>query len=259
MTMVPPRSHPRERIRIEWDMHHDSEGTPIITSHQSLDMIVEDIPKPDISLYDNTYDNTSANHVTWSPDSTHQGVARIQPKDLAAMLRGEIDMLYDEVIMMDCRFKYEFQAGHIIGARSVATFADLKRFYDQKKGQNCLIVFHCEFSQNRGPSFAAGFREHDRFTNLKSYPNLSFPNVAILDGGFKRFFSEYPDLCTGTYLPMRDPTVDRCCLRKHHNEFLEQQRLMRSISALPLRPEKSRAKIRISCSQPVYTHLPLLL
>ena len=221
------------------------------TTHKitSLGMIASDIPKPDLFLGLSDLDTDDRCADTSQP---LDGLGRILPKELADLITGAKESKYDEIMMFDCRFRYEFDAGHIIGARSLTTFDQLKHMFDRKKGSNCLVVFHCEFSRNRGPTFAAGFREHDRAVNLSQYPLLSFPNVAILEGGFKRFYSEYPSLCTGRYLPMRDPMVDRESLRRGHSQFVAQQKIMRSISAQDVRVQKKHVTIRESHSQPIY-------
>lgn len=49
-----------------------------------------------------------------------------------------------------------------------------------------LLVFHCEFSSERGPRMCRYVREKDRFMN--EYPNLHYPELYILKGGYKDFF-----------------------------------------------------------------------
>lgn len=49
-----------------------------------------------------------------------------------------------------------------------------------------LLVFHCEFSSERGPRMCRFVRERDR--DLNEYPNLHYPELYILKGGYKDFF-----------------------------------------------------------------------
>lgn len=49
-----------------------------------------------------------------------------------------------------------------------------------------LLVFHCEFSSERGPRMCRYVRQRDRFLN--EYPNLHYPELYILKGGYKDFF-----------------------------------------------------------------------
>ena len=67
--------------------------------------------------------------------------------------------------------------------------------------EKTIIVFHCEFSQRRGPSLWAALRELDRKFNLERYPQLFFPEMYILEGGYNKFQAEFPDFCVGGYTP----------------------------------------------------------
>ena len=72
--------------------------------------------------------------------------------------------------------------------------------------EKIIIIFHCEFSQKRGPRLWAALRELDRKMNLERYPQLFFPEMYILEGGYKRFYAEHPDLCEGGYKPEVEET-----------------------------------------------------
>jgi hypothetical protein len=45
-------------------------------------------------------------------------------------------------------------------------------------------------------------RELDRHYN--SYPNLTYPQLYILDEGYKHFFETHSYCCDGGYIPMKD-------------------------------------------------------
>jgi M-phase inducer phosphatase 2 len=38
-------------------------------------------------------------------------------------------------------------------------------------------------------------REQDRQLNQDAYPSLHYPEVYLLEGGYKNFFEQYSDLC----------------------------------------------------------------
>jgi len=57
------------------------------------------------------------------------------------------------------------------------------------------LVFHCEFSSERGPTLYRFLRTWDRQVHEDTYPELYYPELYILDGGYKIFFQSYPELC----------------------------------------------------------------
>uniref|UniRef100_A0A8C7BBU4 M-phase inducer phosphatase 3 n=1 Tax=Neovison vison TaxID=452646 RepID=A0A8C7BBU4_NEOVI len=64
-----------------------------------------------------------------------------------------------------------------------------------------IIVFHCEFSSERGPRMCRSLRQEDRALN--QYPALYYPELYILKGGYRDFFPEYTELCEPqSYCPM---------------------------------------------------------
>ena len=52
-----------------------------------------------------------------------------------------------------------------------------------------LVVFHCEFSSERGPRMCRFVRERDR--SLNEYPKLHYPELYVLKGGYKDFFPHH--------------------------------------------------------------------
>lgn len=58
-----------------------------------------------------------------------------------------------------------------------------------------LLIFHCEFSSHRGPTLASHLRNCDRIINQNNYPSLYYPDILLLDGGYKEFYNKFPELC----------------------------------------------------------------
>lgn len=106
----------------------------------------------------------------------------------------------------DCRYKYEYEGGHIKGAKNLNSLEEIEQiFFSQPKfSPNSVYIFHCEFSANRGPSCAEFLRNTDRQLNLNKYPFVYYPNVYILDGGYSSFYKQYSCDCDGGYTPMLD-------------------------------------------------------
>ena len=67
--------------------------------------------------------------------------------------------------IIDCRFDYEFSGGHILGALNFSEVKDMLDYFFKNKEtieklmlDKCIIIFHCEFSQLRGPSMYRALR-----------------------------------------------------------------------------------------------------
>jgi hypothetical protein len=53
-----------------------------------------------------------------------------------------------------------------------------------------VLIFHCEFSQKRGPRAMKYLREIDRQHN--AHPNLFYPEIYLLEGGYESFHQKFP-------------------------------------------------------------------
>jgi M-phase inducer tyrosine phosphatase len=112
------------------------------------------------------------------------------------------------IVIIDCRFDYEFNHGHIKGAININEHALLERTFftlnDMEKlrqhmTSRTILVFHCEFSEVRAPSLWRMLREFDRKFNLHHWPKLCFPEMYLLEKGFSAFYKNFPELCVGGY------------------------------------------------------------
>lgn len=138
-------------------------------------------------------------------------IPRIAPVVLSDLLNGKYDDFFDNLYIIDCRFDYEFNGGHIKNACNMPFPEKLKDQFIDNPEPRALFIFHCEFSHNRGPSIAQIFREMDRFANKSRHPSLYYPNVYVLEGGYRDFFNQFPDQCEGSYRPMLDPGFQGAC------------------------------------------------
>ncbi|RWS24972.1 M-phase inducer phosphatase 1-B-like protein [Leptotrombidium deliense] len=158
-------------------------------------------------------------------NSKHQDLKTITSETLAAVIKGEFNELLVKYTIVDCRYPYEYEGGHIIGAKNIYSQDQiLSEFFNDKvrdepkvvdkNAKRNVIIFHCEFSSERGPSLYRYLRSKDR--ELNTYPNLHHPEVYLLNGGYKAFFESFKELCVPqTYLPM---------LSKDHKQHLRQFR-----------------------------------
>ena len=121
----------------------------------------------------------------------HPDILTISPDTLAEILTQD----NHNVLVVDCRYPYEYEGGHIAGAKNLHTQAKIMdEFLTDKKPLTSvtlphqIIVFHCEFSIKRGPGLLRFLREQDRALNAEAYPALHYPEVYILQGGYKAFW-----------------------------------------------------------------------
>ncbi|XP_035869862.1 M-phase inducer phosphatase 3 isoform X3 [Phyllostomus discolor] len=126
---------------------------------------------------------------------------------VAALLLGKFQGLIEKFYIIDCRYPYEYLGGHIQGALNLYSQEELYNFFlkipivplDAQK--RIIVVFHCEFSSERGPRMCRSLREEDRALN--QYPALYYPELYILKGGYRDFFLEFTVLCEPqSYCPM---------------------------------------------------------
>jgi M-phase inducer phosphatase len=77
------------------------------------------------------------------------------------LLQGDFDDSVASYKVIDCRYPYEFEGGHIRGALNLWTQEQIIEELVSKKietpsvaadGQKRnILIFHCEFSSERGP------------------------------------------------------------------------------------------------------------
>ncbi|KAJ3021067.1 UNVERIFIED_CONTAM: cell division cycle- protein [Siphonaria sp. JEL0065] len=149
---------------------------------------------------------------------------RITPETLADVLDGKYAGHLEDFLIIDCRYPFEYAGGHIRGARNVNTTGVLEAFFfPVPMQQPRVVVFHCEFSIQRAPMMGLHLRNHDRNTNMSTYPHLDYPHVYILEGGYKGFFSKFQNHCSPSgYTPMNDPMYSeelRKYTQMHKKEF----------------------------------------
>lgn len=131
-------------------------------------------------------------------------VPRISPETMAELLHGGWREHYDTLRIVDCRYNYEYEGGCLPKAININDPSKFHSQFFESPIQRCIVVFHCELSKTRGPKLASMFRDIDREKNKETWPHLDYPDVYVLDGGYRGFYSQYPDLCDGGYVKMRD-------------------------------------------------------
>ncbi|KAH9923967.1 uncharacterized protein BXZ73DRAFT_50702 [Epithele typhae] len=146
------------------------------------------------------------------------GLMRINPTTLNKLLDGAYDSKINNYHIIDCRFDYEYLGGHIPGAININTTAGVEEFLlglsankpepstSSDPNKKTILVFHCEFSVKRAPTFAKHLRSKDRAMNNHVYPRVHFPELYVLEGGYSGYFHESGGRCQPqAYVRMDDP------------------------------------------------------
>lgn len=86
----------------------------------------------------------------FKPDE--ESLPRITKETMVDILDGKYNQSYDRSIIVDCRFEYEYEGGHIEGAINVNSKEELAtQLFETSPVQRALLVFHCEYSAHRAP------------------------------------------------------------------------------------------------------------
>eukprot|EP00127_Corallochytrium_limacisporum_P005709 Clim_evm88s210 gene=Clim_evmTU88s210 len=128
---------------------------------------------------------------------THD-VKRISGETLLEVMNGSYNHNFDRVIIVDARYPYEYEGGHLKGAVNLYTQEMVLQYFldEPQESPNAVIIFHCEYSQKRGPKLCRYFRNMDRYLNSHRYPQVYYPELYVLDGGYRGFFQNHGSECS---------------------------------------------------------------
>ena len=116
-------------------------------------------------------DRSKSHILPFTRSIKHQDLFCITPETLVRILDGKYDESIDKVIIIDSRYPYEYDGGHITTARNIFAKEKLldelfvhridttnnknENYIDsayKSTNKRVIIIFHCEFSSERGPS-----------------------------------------------------------------------------------------------------------
>lgn len=141
--------------------------------------------------------------------------------------------------LRNCLFKMSFMDGLLSLEGEAVTGTDLQNLANlcsqsQTTEELCVpvIIFHCEFSSQRGPNAWRLSRQLDRQANSEEYPRLDFPQTFVLKGGYESFVSSSGELCSPKYSYCSMFSQDhRQDLRIEEARHTEEWRLVRKHSS----------------------------
>ncbi|KAK2180423.1 hypothetical protein NP493_443g01003 [Ridgeia piscesae] len=150
----------------------------------------------------------------------HQDLKHISVDTLKKLLDNEYSHVVEKYLIIDCRYPYEYNAGHIKDAKNIYTKEEImeemlnssQHRSPSSSRKRTILIFHCEFSSERGPKLSRFLRNKDRDANKECYPSLHYPEVYLLSGGYKAFFESHQDMC--------DPPNYKPMLHEDHNNDL---------------------------------------
>ncbi|KAI0020192.1 M-phase inducer phosphatase [Xylariomycetidae sp. FL0641] len=184
-----PFSRPRKQCRRSLSMFENSGEVMKTKPEESLPrsslqsvMDVEDVQEPVLPHF--------------FPEGEDDRIPRIDGATFIDLLDGKFNECYTQKIVIDCRFEYEYEGGHIDGAINYNDKELLARhLFETPMEGKTLLIFHCEYSAHRAPLMARHVRSEDRSVNAESYPRLTYPEVYILEGGYSQFFDNHRERC----------------------------------------------------------------
>ncbi|XP_046358403.2 M-phase inducer phosphatase-like [Haliotis rufescens] len=149
----------------------------------------------------------SQNHSLPTIQGRHKDLKSVAPHTVSQLLAGQYDDVISSYRIIDCRYPYEYEGGHIEGAENLHNETLITDLVTSLQGrdsiQRNILVFHCEFSSERGPKLLRCLRNLDRKLNSDRYPFLCYPEVYLLDGGYKAFHEQHQTQCQPrNYVPM---------------------------------------------------------
>ncbi|XP_060573388.1 M-phase inducer phosphatase 1-B-like [Ruditapes philippinarum] len=205
---------------------------PEVTTFSPISSIIQAVDK--LSTESDLIADGSRVNILPTIPGKHSDLSAISPETMSDVLDGVYDSSVDKVTVIDCRYPYEFGGGHIKGAVNLFTKESIKQFIQEtvtSPTNNHVLIFHCEFSSERGPKMYRHLRALDRDLNKDNYPRLNFPEIYLLEGGYKAFFNTNKEQCfPQTYKPM---------LHKEHRDDLRHFRVKSKSWSAGDRPRKT--------------------
>ncbi|KAL8652412.1 MAG: hypothetical protein Q9210_002696 [Variospora velana] len=109
-------------------------------------------PAEGLSSIMDTDDNTQVELNLPHFIADEESVPRITKATMVDVLDGKYQAPYDHSLIVDCRFEYEYEGGHIAGAINVNSKEELaSKLFEPVFSSRTLLIFHCEYSAHRAP------------------------------------------------------------------------------------------------------------
>jgi hypothetical protein len=156
--------------------------------------------------------------------SRHPDLNVVTPETVAELLRGGFQAQLRGFLLLDCRFPFEFEGGSLQGASLLCDPERMEQWlFSAAALESCTqtaLIFFCEFSANRAPKMLRHVRNVDRRLHADCYPELYYPELYLVDGGYNKCFETLQhELCTPSalYVRMEDERFVEACRQEFAN------------------------------------------
>jgi len=167
---------------------------------------------------------------------------RVDGNTVNQLLCGNFDEKIEKYVIMDCRYDYEYTGGHIQSAIHMSPEQIFDYFRDMPEPvrasvpgkRKLVIIMHCEYSTVRAPACIRLLRHYDRSVNhLRGFnwPLCSFPDIYLLDGGYRKFFDNHKLYCEPQHYVPENAKQHQMSRVLHKRTRKEQLRRTQSFSA----------------------------
>lgn len=85
------------------------------------------------------------------PEDQDDQLPRIDQQTMVDILKGKYDKHYRNIRIVDCRFPFEYEGGHINGAVNHNAESLVTELFCDGPEENTALILHCEFSKFRAP------------------------------------------------------------------------------------------------------------
>jgi M-phase inducer phosphatase len=162
------RSEPPTLMSPIQSKRHKAEDEPATTIQplEETPMLRESISNEDMTLLsaltrsvhdDNLIGDFSRPYALETIQGNHPKLKSISAETMRKLMMGGFEDRVASYKIIDCRYTYEFEGGHIKGAVNLYTHEQILAELNESTeavgadGKRHILVFHCEFSSKRGP------------------------------------------------------------------------------------------------------------
>jgi hypothetical protein len=205
-TMMSPSQPKRYKLDLEPMTLQPFQERLNLQSSMSMDDILTVVERSEFDR--NLIGDFSKSHALPLVQGNHPDLKSISAGTMRELLLGKFDDRVASFKIIDCRYDYEFEGGHIKGAVNLFTreqiLAELNKEPEESRadGKRHILIFHCEFSSKRGPELLVEVKPKLPALTAKSH----------LLSADQRNFAQKTEKSTNTSTPLSSILRCTCCM-----------------------------------------------